>query len=57
MSKLKDYSLKDLLELFDEHDKGFIIEGSEVFEVSISNTNLPKIFLCLILFCKFQKRD
>jgi len=45
MSKLKGYSLKDLLELFDEHDKGFIIEGTEVFEVNISNTNLPKLFL------------
>ena len=44
-SKLKDYTLKDLLELFDEHDKGFIIEGNEVFEVNISNTNLPKLFL------------
>ena len=45
MTKLKNYSLKDLLELFEEHDKNFIVEGSEVFEISIRNTNLPKIFL------------
>ena len=45
MSKLKNYSLKDLIELFDEHDKGFIVEGNEVYEISITNTNLPKIFL------------
>ena len=45
MAKLKNYSLKDLLELFEEHDKGFIVEGNEIFEVSINNTNLPKLFL------------
>lgn len=45
MSKLKNYTLKDLIELFSEHDKGFIVEGNEVYEISITNTNLPKIFL------------
>ena len=45
MSKLKNYSLKDLLELFEEHDKGFIVDGNETFEISINNTNLPKLFL------------
>jgi len=45
MAKLKNYSLKDLLELFKEHDKGFIVEGNDIFEVSIRNTNLPKLFL------------
>ena len=45
MSKLKNYSLRDLLDLFEEHDKGFIVEGNDVYEISIRNTNLPKIFL------------
>ncbi len=45
MSKLTNLSLKDLLELFEEHDKSFIVEGNEVFEISIRNTNLPKLFL------------
>ena len=45
MAKLKNYSLKDLIELFEEHDKGFIVEGNEVYEISIRNTNLPKLFL------------
>ncbi len=45
IAKLKIDSLKDLLELFKEHDKGFIVEGNDVFEVSIRNTNLPKLFL------------
>ncbi len=45
MAKLKNFSLKDFLELFEEHDKGFIIEGNNVFEMNISNTNMPKLFL------------
>jgi len=45
MAKLKNFSLKDFLELFKEHDKGFIIEGNNVFEMNISNTNMPKLFL------------
>jgi len=45
MAKLKNYSLKDLIELFEEHDKGFIVTGNDVFEMSITNTNLPKLFL------------
>jgi len=45
MAKLKNYSLKDLIDLFEEHDKGFIVEGNDVFEMSITNTNLPKLFL------------
>lgn len=45
MAKLKNYSLKDLIDLFDNHDKGFIVEGNDVYEMSITNTNLPKMFL------------
>ncbi|MFQ5572855.1 MAG: hypothetical protein ACE5EJ_01245 [Nitrosopumilaceae archaeon] len=45
MAKLKGYSLKDLLELFGEHDKSYIVEGSDVFEINIKNTNLPKLFV------------
>ena len=45
MAKLKNYSLKDLIELFEQHDKGYIVEGNDVFEISITNTNLSKLFL------------
>ena len=45
MAKLKNYSLRDIIELFEEHDKGFIVEGNEVFEISINNTNIPKLFV------------
>ena len=45
MTKLKNYSLRDLIELFKEHDKGFIVEGNDVYDISITNTNLPKLFL------------
>jgi len=45
IAKLKNYSLRDLIDLFKEHDKGFLVEGNDVFEMSITNTNLPKLFL------------
>ena len=45
MTKLKNYSLGDLLKLFEEHDKGYIVEGNDVHEINIRNTNLPKLFL------------
>ena len=45
MAKLKNYSLRDMIELFDEHDKGCIVEGNDIFEMSITNTNLPKLFI------------
>lgn len=45
MAKLKNYSLMDLIELFENHDKGFIVERNNIFEMNITNTNLPKLFL------------
>ena len=45
MAKLKNYSLKDLLDLFEQHDKGFIVQGNDVFEINITDTNLAKLFL------------
>lgn len=45
MTQLKNYSLKDLLELFGEHDKSFIVKENEIFEINVNKTNFAKLFL------------
>jgi len=45
MNDLTGSSIIDVLELFDEHDKVFVLKKNEIFELNLSKTNHSKLLL------------
>lgn len=45
VSKLTNYNLGDLLNLFEKHDKVFVIKQNEIFEINAAKTSYTKLFV------------